>query len=102
MVARCQASVELTQDSPNFGAELAGTMTRALAVELDRVGLAGTGIDPEPLGILGTPGRGVVSGVSTVSDYGDILTGVKQLLTQNITLDEATRALILSPYAWLA
>jgi hypothetical protein len=53
LVTRCQASLEVTQDSPDFGMQLA----QAMAAELNRVGLEGGGTPPEPRGIKNTTGR---------------------------------------------
>jgi HK97 family phage major capsid protein len=60
LVTRSQASLEVSQDSPDFGAQLAAVLARAMAAELDRVSLVGTGTPPEPHGIVGTSGIGTV------------------------------------------
>lgn len=100
LVVRCQGSVELAQDSPNFGAQLAGVIARAMAVELDRVGLIGTGSAPQPRGILNTTGRNTVLSVGAFADYSKFLQGLKELLVDNVPLDVATRFAIMSPGAW--
>ena len=46
-----KASVELMQDSLNLEAELPRILARALAAEIDRAGLIGSGSGNEPLGI---------------------------------------------------
>jgi len=102
LVVRCQASVECAQDSPDFGAQLAGVMAKAMAVELDRVGLVGSGTPPEPQGILGTNGIKQVTGVSTISSYAKLLEGVRKLLESNLALDVATKYAIMSPSSWAA
>jgi len=53
-VVRCQGSLELSQDSPNFGTQLAQVMTRAMAAEIDKAGLVGAGA-PHPRGSGGRP-----------------------------------------------
>ena len=73
-----------------------------MAVELDRVGLVGTGTPPEPQGILGTTGVNQVTGVGTVTDYVEMLSAVRKLLESNVPLDVATRVAIMSPATWAA
>lgn len=51
-----KASVELMSDSINLEAELPNIMARALAVEIDRAGLIGSGTAPEPRGIVNFAG----------------------------------------------
>lgn len=51
-----KASVELMSDSVNLERELPNVLARALAVEIDRAGLVGSGSGPEPLGIAGFSG----------------------------------------------
>jgi len=96
------ASVEVAQDSPNFGAQLARVMARAMVVELDRVGLVGSETPPEPQGILGASGVNSVPAVSTITDYSDLLAGVRKLLEANVSLDIATKVAIMSPSSWAA
>lgn len=99
-VVRCQGSVELSQDSPNFGAQLLAVMTRAIAEEVDRVGLIGAGTAIEPQGIFGTSNIGTVAAVGTPTDYSEILTAVQKLLEANIPLEVATANVIMSPRTW--
>jgi HK97 family phage major capsid protein len=100
IVARCQASVEVAQDSPDFGEQLAAAMTRAIAQEIDRVGLHGSGSAPEPQGIYGAGGISTVTSVGTPSDYADVLAGVRKLLEANVGMDRATAFAIMSPRSW--
>ena len=100
LVVRCQGSVEVAQDCPNFGQQLASVMSRAMAVELDRVGLVGTGTPPEPKGILGASGVNVVGSVGAISNYSEMLEAVGALLQANIPLETATRFAIMSPGVW--
>jgi HK97 family phage major capsid protein len=51
-----KASVELMQDSLNLEAELPRILARALAHEIDRVGLVGSGSGAEPKGIVNYAG----------------------------------------------
>lgn len=100
LVARVQISVELAQDSPGFGQQLLSAIARAMAAEIDRVGLVGTGSAPEPHGIYLTSGINTVTGVGTPTNYSEILSGVQKLLEANVALDVATRYAIMSPRSW--
>jgi HK97 family phage major capsid protein len=100
LAVRCQASVECAQDSPDFGQQLSRVMAAAMATELDRVGLVGTGTPPEPHGIVGTSGVATVTASGSPTSYAAILQGVKRLLDNNVPLDVATRFAIMSPHTW--
>ena len=102
IVSRCTASVECTQDSPNFGEQLAAAMTASIAQEIDRVGLVGTGTAPQPRGILNVAGINEVLSVGTIADYSKMLAGVRELLDDNVQLDVATANAIMSPRSWAA
>ena len=100
LVARCQASLELAQDSPDFGSQLLNVIVGAMGAAVDQAGLFGGGTYG-PAGLFGTSGVNATTGVGTVSNYSEILTGVKQLLDANVPLDAATRYAICSPATWL-
>lgn len=100
LVARCQGSVELAQDCPNFGEQLSQVMARAMAAKLDAVGLIGTGTPPEPQGILGTSGINQVTSVGTLADYSKFITAVQKLLDSGVSLDVATKVAIMGPNTW--
>jgi len=53
LVASVKMSVELFEDAPNIDAVVNDAIASALALELDRVALYGSGTAPEPQGILG-------------------------------------------------
>lgn len=99
LVARCQASVELAQDSPDFGSQLTNVILGAMASAVDRAGLFGA--SNGPAGLFGTAGVNTQTGIGTVTNYSEILTGVKQLLDANVPLDVATKFAIMSPGTWL-
>jgi HK97 family phage major capsid protein len=71
-----------------------------MAVELDQTGLIGTGTPPEPRGIRNTAGRGQVTGVGALTDYAEMLQGVRLLLNADLSLEAATRVAIMSPRVW--
>jgi len=100
LVTRCQGSVELAQDSPDFGRQLANVMTKSMAAEIDRVGLVGTGTPPEPAGILNTASVGNVGSFGTPGDYVKLLAAVQTLLEANVPLEVATANVIMSPRTW--
>jgi HK97 family phage major capsid protein len=102
LVTRCQGSLELSQDSPDFGAQLTSAMASAMAAELDRVGLEGSGTPPEPTGILNTSGRSSQTSVSTLTDYEEIISGIGALLSANCDLEQVSRFALMSPGSWTA
>lgn len=59
-----KTSRELLADAPNIEAALRTVIAQAFAKELDRAGLRGSGLEPEPRGILNTPGvQSVTNGI---------------------------------------
>ncbi|MEX2125809.1 MAG: phage major capsid protein [Woeseia sp.] len=100
IVVRCQGSVELVQDSPDFGEQLARVMTKAMGQEIDRVGLHGSGTPPEPQGIFGTSNILTETGVGTPTNFAELLSGVRKLLEENMPLEVATANAIMSPRTW--
>lgn len=56
LTSMSRMSVELLEDAINLDNIVADAIAQGLALELDRVGLFGKGIDPEPLGLYGTTG----------------------------------------------
>lgn len=61
LTAEIKISRELVEDSQNAEQALMDSISGALAAEVDRVGLIGTGTGGEPRGVLNTPGIGRVS-----------------------------------------
>ena len=66
-------SVELSEDAQNLDAAIERAMSTALATELDRVGLVGSGTPPEPEGILNQSGVTVTPGGGTTPDDYDFI-----------------------------
>jgi HK97 family phage major capsid protein len=60
LVAIAKMSVELFEDAPNVDDVVENSMADVLAIELDRAGLVGSGVDPEPQGIFGATNVNVV------------------------------------------
>lgn len=89
-----KASRELLEDSLNLETELPRILGQALAVELDRVVLNGSGADPEPQGIIGTSGIGEVAVNAALSGYGNFVTARRDLLQAN---HRGPFAIVMSP-----
>jgi HK97 family phage major capsid protein len=74
---------ELLQDSPNIGAAIERSIAEAFALELDRVGMRGTGAAAEPLGLVNETNINAVTGAGAIADYAEILDGYKLILDDN-------------------
>jgi HK97 family phage major capsid protein len=88
-----KCSVELLQDSVNIEDILTRAFTQSMAVEVDRVCLAGTGVAPQPLGIRNAPGVGEIAAVGAPTNY-DVLVNLASLIW---TKNTAPTAYIMSP-----
>jgi HK97 family phage major capsid protein len=99
LFARASCSVEVSEDSPNFGQQIMRTFAAAMAAEIDRAGLEGSGGN-QPQGILGTSGINQVTAVAAITNYSEMLSGVQKLLEANVDLATATRYAIMSPRTW--
>lgn len=89
-----KAPLELLEDSINMETELPNILARALAVEVDRAGLAGSGSGNEPLGITGYSGltaNGFGGGV--LSSYGPLI----QARTALHSANESLTGFVMSP-----
>jgi HK97 family phage major capsid protein len=78
--------VELLEDSLNIDTALPSLMASALAAELDRVGLMGTGVAPQPLGVNGVAGIGSTALSASLASYAPLITARTALLTANSDL----------------
>lgn len=76
-------SLELMQDSVNIATELPRILAAALALELDRVALLGTGSAPEPRGIANVSGIGTTALGGAFANYAPLLTARTGILTRN-------------------
>jgi Phage capsid family. len=99
LAVRVQSTAELAYDSPDFGSQLLQVMGQALAHEVDRVGLVGTGLDNQPRGIVNTPGIQTIAAVGSPT-HQDMVTGMQRLLEANVPLEAAQRNAIMSPRTW--
>ena len=76
-------SLELMQDSVNIATELPRILAAALALELDRVALLGSGSAPEPRGIANVSGIGTTALGGAFANYAPLLTARTGILTRN-------------------
>lgn len=97
---RCRGTMELAQDSPDFGTQLLNVMSRSLAQEIDRVGLVGSGTGSEPRGILNTVGINTVPVDAAMANYAPFVNGLKSLLNANVPLEAIEKNAVMSPRTW--
>ena len=83
MYSCIEVSSELMEDATNLQVELDRLLSEAIAGELDRAILAGSGKDGEPTGVMAWPGVQVDDGSSW--DWDAILDGMEKLELQNHT-----------------
>lgn len=100
LAVRTVGSVELVQDSPDWGSQLMAVMTKAMAVEVDRVGLMGTGSSNQPRGIFNTSGVNTVAGASYWPSFDAMIYGIQKLLEANCALEDVDKNAIMSPRSW--
>jgi HK97 family phage major capsid protein len=96
LAVKVKASLELLQDAQNLGEVVGNSLAAAMALELDRAALFGSGTGPEPLGILNTSGIGLVS----MGTNGAALTSYDPLIDAQLRVEAANftpTARIMSP-----
>lgn len=101
LAAICTISIELLEDAGNVNGLIENSIAQAIALELDRAALFGSGVAPEPLGLNG------VTGVQTISmgDNGAALTGYSPFTLAMQKLYEKNAipgAFVYSPRTWAA
>lgn len=84
----CRVSRELLEDSLNINTVLPQIIAQAMALEVDRMALFGSGVAPEPLGLSGISGVGAVALGGTLGShangvYGSLIAARGQLLAAN-------------------
>jgi HK97 family phage major capsid protein len=92
-----KASVELLQDSVNIEAALNNALAQALAREIDRVAMFGSGTAPEPRGVYTTAGISTISmgtNGAAIGNYDPIVDAVTALASANAP---APTAAIMAP-----
>jgi HK97 family phage major capsid protein len=78
-----KASRELLDDSLNIGTQLPAVLAAAMAVELDRVALFGTGTGNEPTGVTSMSNAQTVAHDAALTSYAPLLTARTKILTAN-------------------
>ena len=76
-------SAELMADSLNLATSLPGILAAAMAVELDRVALIGSGSAPEPRGIANTVGIGTFAQDALIANYLNLSKARTGIMTAN-------------------
>lgn len=94
LAVQMKVSVELMEDSLNLATELPRVLAAAMAVELDRVSLLGSGTAPEPRGIANTVGIGTFAQNAEIATYGNLSKARTAILTAN---DGPVTAFIMHP-----
>ncbi|MCC7488358.1 MAG: phage major capsid protein [Gammaproteobacteria bacterium] len=85
LVSLVKCSRELVEDSTNLNTALTGAFAQALALEVDRVALVGSGTPPEPQGLMTAVGVNEVS----MGTAGATLTGFTKVIDLWQALDVA-------------
>lgn len=80
-----KASREVVEDSNNIGTQLPNIIAAAMARELDRVALFGSGTDPEPLGIANTAGIDEIAHNGPLINFTQLVNARTNLLSANHT-----------------
>lgn len=79
-----RASMELVEDAPEFGSTVERALGAAFGVEFDRVAVTGSGVAPEPQGIIGAPGVAVTNlGLGATLDHDHLIDGVAAVRGRN-------------------
>jgi len=76
-------SAELMADSLNLATALPQILAAAMAQELDRVALIGSGTAPEPQGVVGTSGIGTFAQDAEIASYANLSKARTGILTAN-------------------
>ena len=85
MACLVRVSNELVEDAPNFESVLEGAIAAAMASELDRAAIEGTGASNQPKGIINWAGINAVATIGTPTNYDKFLDGVYAVRSQNFT-----------------
>lgn len=76
-------SYELMEDSLNLSTELPRVLAAAMAVELDRVALLGTGTAPQPRGVANVVGIGTFAQNAAIANWGNLSKARTGILSAN-------------------
>jgi len=89
LMAIVRSSRELLEDSVNAEEAVMLAISAAMANELDRVALYGTGVAPQPSGLATFSGVNSVLVSTTLSNYDPIVDGVQKILESNANFPTA-------------
>ena len=78
-----KCSRELLDDSLNIGTALPNIITAAMAAEMDRVAIEGTGVAPQPTGLRLQSGIGNTALNGALTSYSPLITAQTGILTAN-------------------
>jgi HK97 family phage major capsid protein len=90
-------SRELLADAPALDGALSTAFGTAVAAELDRVALVGSGVAPEPLGIYYTDNINLVSQAGATFAWADVLAGAQKIAQAK---GPRPTSLIVAPSIW--
>ena len=100
LAVQVKVSEELLQDSVNIETALQNSLSNALALEVDRAALFGSGSSNQPLGLFNMPGLQSVSmgtNGAAIADYSNVLDAIQDL--QEANAGEVSAA-IMAPRTW--
>lgn len=83
MAVMTKISRELFEDSVNLESELPRILSVAMAKEMDRICLLGSGTAPEPRGVANQSGIGTTAKDAALTTYGDLISAQTDILTNN-------------------
>ena len=83
MMMLTKVSRELLEDSINISTALPNIITSAMAAEMDRICLEGTGSAPQPRGIKNQSGIGTTAHDAALTSYAPFLVAQTDILTNN-------------------
>lgn len=83
MMMLTKVSRELLEDSINISTALPNIITSAMAAEMDRICLEGTGSAPQPRGIKNQSGIGTTAHNAALTSYAPLLVAQTDILTNN-------------------
>lgn len=83
LVGMCKVSVEMLEDAQNIGELISNSLVESLALNLDRAGIIGSGVDPEPRGLYNLPSVTKQTIKSELKDYKSISKAITTILTAN-------------------
>lgn len=86
-------SIELAEDGQNIEQVIENALAEALALEMDRAALVGSGVDEEPKGVINTTGIQEIAHGGTIENYDVFSQAYEQLQDEN----EEANALLWAP-----